>query len=132
MSRKIIALIFICIFYSGYMYADCDLIIGLNEVDISNLDKAKVLQALYKHAKPQGSGCQHYTEHPLEYEQAKRLLQDGGDGFGYFSYIGGRVLHVNLSGNTLNTWLYNRDNGANAAEKAICELFHQSSHYPRE
>ncbi len=118
--------ILILIFYSGVNYAVCDLVIGLNEIDISNLDKAKVLQALYKGAKPQGLGYLHYKLGPLKYDDAKRLLEKKRN----YDYLSGRVLKIDLSGNTLNTRLYNRDNGENAAEKAICEFFHQSSHYP--
>lgn len=39
-----------------------------------------------------------------------------------FDYLKGRVMKVNLSGDTLNEWGYDRDNGTGAAERAIASL----------
>lgn len=47
------------------------------------------------------------------------MLRD--DAF-YFDYVLGRVMKVNLAGDSMRTGLYNRDNGANAAERIISEL----------
>lgn len=86
-----------------------------NGIDISGLNKAAVLTALYNAAKPQGWGWIEYSPAPLTIEQAERLL----DGQTYFDYVQGRVLKVNLAGDAFDPWLYDRDNGQGAARRAI-------------
>lgn len=47
----------------------------------------------------------------------------------YFDYLNGKVLKVDLSTDELDTFLYNRDNGPDAAEKALeplLEVHHAS------
>jgi len=88
-------------------------------MDISHLDKAEVLAALYNRAQPQGMGFLHYTAEDMTTEQAKKLLDDGQT---YFDYVFGRVMKVDLKGDELDTWLYNRDNGIDAAENVIATL----------
>ena len=41
---------------------------------------------------------------------------------GYIDYYEGRMIKSNLSGDTFDTYLYNRDNGKGAAEKIVNEL----------
>ena len=103
-------------------------------MDISGLDKTAVLAALYNRAKPQGMGFLHYDPTPMTVEQAQQILGGGDDAtveFGdfvhdgnllYFDYLKGRVMKVDLSGDEVDTWGYNRDNGENAAELVIVEL----------
>jgi hypothetical protein len=38
---------------------------------------------------------------------------------GYIDRFNGRVFKSNISGDTFNTYLYNRDNGAGAAERIV-------------
>lgn len=52
---------------------------------------------------------------PMSAEEARALLAHGT----YFDYVKGRVLKVDLSGDEVETWLYDRDNGEGAAEKAL-------------
>ena len=87
-------------------------------MDISGLDKAKVLCALYNHAQPQGLGFLHYNPAPLSEDEATELLKETT----YFDYLKGRVMKVDLSKDELRTGLYNRDNGAGAAECALQSL----------
>ena len=87
-------------------------------MDISKLDKAAVLAALYNHARPQGMGFLHFDPKPMTVEQAKEILATGQT---YFDYVKGRVMKVDLSKNFLDTWLYDRDNGPGAAENAILD-----------
>lgn len=87
----------------------------INVIDISKKDKAAVLAALYNHARPQRMGFFQYDPTPMSVEQARELLQRGT----YFDYVRGRVMKVNLNGDTLNPWLYDRDNGDGAAARAI-------------
>lgn len=84
-------------------------------IDLTRLDKAAVLAALYNASKPQGMGFMHYDPTPMTVEQAAELLKRQTD----FDYIQGRVMKVDLGGDILNTWLYDRDNGEGAAEKAL-------------
>jgi hypothetical protein len=44
----------------------------------------------------------------------------------YFDYLRGRVMKVDISGDDLDTALYNRDNGAGAAERALDHLAQES------
>ncbi len=91
-------------------------------MDISKLSKAKVLADLFNAALPQGLGFLQYEPHHIMTElEAAELLKTQT----YFDYLEGRAMKVNLSGNDLNTHLYNRDNGHNAAENALEYLFAQ-------
>ena len=87
-------------------------------MDISNLDKATVLAALYNHARHQGMGLLHFDPEPMTVEQAREILAAGQT---YFDYVKGRVMKVDLSKDFLDTRLYDRDNGLGAAENAILD-----------
>lgn len=39
-----------------------------------------------------------------------------------FDYLNGRVMKIDLSGDSFDSWLFNRDNGEGAAEMAIQSL----------
>ena len=87
------------------------------DVDISGLDKVKVLQGLFKIAKPQGLGFLHYKpDDSLNDKEAKKILETRNYSV---DYLNGRVMKVNLRGDTLNTRLFNTDNGKDAAERVI-------------
>lgn len=89
-------------------------------ISIKGLDKAKVLAALYNNAKPQGMGFLHYTPKPMDEEEAQEVLNSGQT---YFDYVLGRVMKVDLqSDEEFDPRLYNRDNGAGSAERAIATL----------
>lgn len=88
-------------------------------IGISTLDKAAVLAALYNRAKPLGLGFLHYTPEDMSIEEAREFL-DGGQT--YFDYLKGRVLKVNLSEDAFDPWLYDRDNGMDAALEVIDKL----------
>jgi hypothetical protein len=90
-------------------------------ISIAGLDKAAVLAALYNRARPQGMGFMHYDPEPMTAEDAKIILDAREDSY-YFDYLRGRVMKVDLSGDDLECWLYDRDNGPNAAQSVIDEL----------
>lgn len=90
----------------------------MTEIDLTGLDKADVLAALYNGARSQGFGRLHYTPEDMTREEAQALLEEGT----YFDYVKGRVLKVDLGGNSLRTALYDRDNGEGAAARVIEEL----------
>jgi len=89
-------------------------------MDISRLNKADVLAALYNSAKLQGLGFLHYDSIPMSSENAQDILDSGCT---YFDYLKGRVMKVDLSKDEVRTHLYNRDNGDMAAENALQPLF---------
>jgi hypothetical protein len=92
-------------------------------INISGLDKAEVLAALYNNSKTQGMGILHYTPEPMTIEEASELLKE----INYFDYLKGRVMKVDLTSDTLDTWGYDRDNGKGAAYRAISHLVKKES-----
>jgi len=89
----------------------------MTTINLEGLDKAAVLAALYNAAKPQGMGFLHYDPKPMSVEEAQELLPQGD-----FDYLKGRAMKVDLSGDQLDTWGYDRDNGEGAAQQAIDSL----------
>lgn len=87
----------------------------MTEINLEGMDKAVVLAALYNASKPQGMGFMQYDPAPMTVEQARQLLERCT----YFDYLKGRVMKIDLSGDVLETWGYDRDNGDGAAQRAI-------------
>lgn len=88
-------------------------------MDISKLNKAEVLAALYNRAQTQDMGIFQYQKGDMSREQAEGILKEGRT---YLDHLAGRVMKVDLSGDEMDTRLYNRDNGKDAAEKALQPL----------
>ena len=88
-------------------------------MDISRFDKADVLRVLYNRAQTQGMGILHYTPESMTKAEAQKMLDEGQT---YFEYVNGRVMKVDLEGDDLDTRLFNRDNGQDAAENALDAL----------
>jgi len=91
----------------------------MTNINLDGLDKADVLAVLYNSSKPLGLGFMQYDSKPMNKEEAQTILDSGRN---YFDYLKGRVMKVDLSRNTLDTRLYDRDNGQGAAESAISAL----------
>ena len=89
-------------------------------IDITNYDKAEVLAVLYNNSKVQGLVFLHAQDNKMSKEEAQTLLNEATT----FDYLYGKVMKIDLSSNELNPWLYDRDNGEGAAEKAIKTLSH--------
>ena len=87
------------------------------QIDISQMNKAKVLVALFNKATPQGMGYLQSSPQPMTTEEAQRHL----DRSSFFDYLHGRVMKVDLGGDSLDPRLYDRDNGEGAARKALVE-----------
>lgn len=85
------------------------------DIDISKVSKAKVLAALYNNSQPLGMGFLQFDPTPMTEQEAEELLEK----YTYFDYVKGRVMKIDLSGDTLSTWLYDRDNGPGAALAAL-------------
>ena len=90
-----------------------------NEIQIGNLHKGEVLAALYNASRPQGLGFLHYDPTPMTKDEADTIMCSTQN----FDYLKGRVMEVNLSGNSFDPSLYDCDNGEGAAEKAVSTLF---------
>jgi len=87
-------------------------------IDISKLNKAQVLAALYNNSRPLGLGFMHFEPVDMKEDEATELLKDQT----YFDYLKGRVMKVDLTGDTLDPWGYDRDNGQGAAANVIATL----------
>ena len=88
-------------------------------VDIKGLNKAEVLAALYNNSKPQELGFLHFDPKEMTVAEAEEILKQTTD----FDYLKGRVMKVNLSSDDgFEEWLYDRDNGNGAAQRAIDRL----------
>ena len=77
------------------------------DISIAGLDKAVVLQALHQGSKAQGMGFLHFNKDGLTVDQCRDYL----DGCEYVDYLQGRVIKVDFTGDTLDPWGYDRDNG---------------------
>lgn len=86
-------------------------------IDITGLDKAAVLAALYNRAQVQGLGFLQAKSGDMTTEEAQAILDD--DDNRYFDDLYGRVMKVDLKGDEFNSWLYDRDNGEGAAARAL-------------
>lgn len=89
-------------------------------ISLAGLDKADVLCALYDASRPLGLGHLHYDPAPMKRDEAAALLEQRERK--YIDYLHGRVMKVDLSGDEFDPWLYDRDNGSGAAERAISAL----------
>lgn len=87
-------------------------------IDLKGLNKAEVLAALYNASKPQSMGFMQYTPEPMTTEQAAELLERQT----YFDYLNGRVMKVDLAGDVLDPWGYDRDNGNGATARALASM----------
>lgn len=88
-------------------------------ININGLDKAEVLMSLFNGSRQQGMGFfDDRGSANMTIEKARELISFRCD----FDYLYGRVMKIDLSGDTLNPWLYDRDNGEGAAEEIINKL----------
>lgn len=100
-------------------------------IDITGLDKAEVLAALHGASKAQGMGFLH-DRGPLSVEECREIVGTVGterseagvfaSGGMYFDYLRGRVMKVDIGGDSFDPRLYDRDVGEGAAERAIAPL----------
>lgn len=84
-------------------------------IDLREINKAAVLATLYNASKPQGMRFLQYDPTPMTVKEAEELLKHQTD----FDYLKGRVMKINLEGDTLDTWDYDQENGVDAAQMAI-------------
>lgn len=98
----------------------------MDTIDITNLDKAEVLAALFNASKQQGTGFLDPTgASDMTVEDARQYTSR--EGSQYYDYLRGRVLKVDLTNNSIITGLYDRDNGQGAAARALAPLFKKAA-----
>lgn len=83
----------------------------MKRVDITGLNKAGVLQALYAIARPRGGPNRSFVLGPLSTFEAQDRLRVSLS----LSDFKGRIMNVDLSGNDFGPQLFDRDNGPGAA-----------------
>jgi len=95
----------------------------MSKIDISSYTKAEVLCALYNasdgiatHGPTVAAMARMLPK--MEIEKAEELLKERT----YFDYLEAKVMKVELSGDDFDPWLYDRDNGEGAAERAIASI----------
>jgi len=95
-----------------------------DEIDIAGLDKCEVLFALYEATSPMGMGFLQ-ARGDVTVEDVRVLVSAWSDverGFPYIDYLWGRPLKVDLSGDTFDGRLFDRDAGAGEARAAVERL----------
>jgi len=88
-------------------------------IDISGLSKAEVMAALYNGASAVGRGFLEAEATPWEMtvEDAQQYLSRTSS----FDFLNGRSFKVDLSSDSFNAWLYDRDNGGDGTAELIIE-----------
>ena len=102
----------------------------MSHINISGLDKAAVLAALWNRANPPLRGSMamlHYRPSPMSLDEASAIIEDrlSGEyatGLIRFDYLLGKSFKLDLTEDTVDAWLYDRDHGDGAAQRAIDEL----------
>lgn len=89
------------------------------EIDIKGIEKAELLAALYNRAKVQGLGFLQAKNGDMTIDEAQKIVEQG---YLYFDYLKGRVMKVNLEGDTLNPSGFDRDNGQGAVKSVVDAL----------
>lgn len=88
-------------------------------VDITGLDKAEVLVALFEASAPLGIGILvALGSGGLSLSEAREMLTQTT----YFDYVKGRPLKVSLRGDAIHPALFDRDNGRGSCAAAIAKL----------
>lgn len=93
-------------------------------VDIKGLDKAEVLHTLWRHSHAQGMSFLGLSPEGFTLQKARDLIKERQEKNArlYFDYVEGHVIKCDLSGDSFDEFLYDRDCGPGAAEAAINEL----------
>ena len=84
-------------------------------LNISGINKADLLAALYNNSRTQGMGFLSAKPGNMTRDEAAELLKETQ----HFDYLHGRVMKVNLSKDEFDPWLYDRDLGQGAAQRVV-------------
>lgn len=92
----------------------------MSSVDISGIDKVSLLHALWKNSKPAiFFSMNNATPPPFDNEKAMTAVQK------YINYYDGRCIKCDLSGDTVDPRLYDRDFGSGAVQRIVDQLRQQ-------
>lgn len=93
-------------------------------VDRSGLSDAQVLAALYNNSRVQGLGFLQAKPGKMTVEEAEELLTHNARyaSPGYFDYLHGKIMKIDVTENPLDPWRYDRDLGQGACASAIQAL----------
>jgi hypothetical protein len=98
----------------------------MTDIDITGIDKAVLLAALFNHSKQLGAGkLDESGQYPLTVDEARNIIQARTHAHGWrssFDYLRGRVINCDIGGDLLDAcdaWVYDRDNGAGRCVQAI-------------
>ncbi len=95
--------------------------VDYENIVIKGLDKAALLAGLFNRSKALGNGFFNPKAHSdMTYDEAKKIISERRNLD--FEYLQGRVMKIDMNGDTLNARLYDRDNGAGAAYVVIENL----------
>jgi len=83
-------------------------------IDIIGLDKCKLFVALYNKSRVQGLGMLAYVPGDMRVDEVKTSQVSN-----YVDYVNGRVMKIDLSGDVIDPWGYDRDNGEGAVKKIV-------------
>ena len=98
-------------------------------LNTSGLDKADLLAALYNAAKPGASDAFNTRTAPMTGSEAQDII-NRTKGPLCFTYVKGRALMVNITGDALDTAKYDEKNGKNAAKEVVARLRQPHSSQP--
>lgn len=87
----------------------------MGTIDIKDINKADLLAALYNNSKVQGMGFMQAKNGAMTSAEAAELLKETHR----FDYLHGRVMKIDISGDELKTYLYDRDLGQGAAQRVV-------------
>ena len=91
-----------------------------NLMNITGISKPALLAALFNASKQQGLGCLDWRgAHQMTEQEAAQIIDEQGMDF---DYLRGRVMKISIDGDDLEARLFDRDNGPDAAERAIAHL----------
>ena len=104
-------------------------------VDISGLDKAAVLAALFNASAPQGSGFLQAGFGPqvMSLEDAQQMIKKYPYTLGTtdqeldYDYVDGRPLKVKLDGDEFDSWGFDRDNGGPGSAQKVIDRLRETS-----
>lgn len=89
-------------------------------IDITGINKAALLAALFNSSKPMGLGFYAQGHNTRMTAQAAQATIDQKMHMKYdFDYLQGRVMKIDISGNAMDPGGYDRDNGPGAALKVV-------------
>lgn len=93
----------------------------MSVVDVSDLDLAQLLIALWENSSP--ASFFRYSTLPSPYKPSRENTLEFLEKTKYIDYFEGRCIKIDFSDPTqVNPWLYNRDMGAGAFERIANKL----------